>query len=147
MLDFACASYLRTFPYPSILLTRTISLSHPKLTICFLTFLWENFNKCVRSHYTTANGASFSLFFVFFLQLIHVVFHPSLFFSISLSSILHFWTCDSYTNYAKKEPLIANAAEIAALLEIPVVTFKQLQYSACCAVLCVTIATLLSILR
>lgn len=47
----------------------------------------------------------------------------------------------------KKEPLIRNAAEVVALLEIPVVTFKQLQYLACCDVLCVMIATLLSILR
>lgn len=76
--------------------------------------------------------------------------HPSFSFSILLSYIPNFGTCDGYTKYEKKKKekiLVANAAEIAALLEIPVVPFKQLQYLACCAVLCVMIATLLSILR
>lgn len=46
-----------------------------------------------------------------------------------------------------KDPLITKAAEVVALLEIPVVTFKKLQYWACCDVLCVMVATLLSVLR
>lgn len=50
-------------------------------------------------------------------------------------------------NRQKNEPLIANAAEIAALLATPVVALKQLQHSARCAVLCVVIAVLLSVLR
>lgn len=46
--------------YPFILLIRTTSLSHPKVSICSL-ISWENFSKCVRVHYITASLASFRI--------------------------------------------------------------------------------------
>lgn len=87
-------------------------------------------------------------FFIFFLQLSHIAFHPF----FSLFHYPPFFICELTivtVNIEKKfkEPLITDAAEAVALLEIPVVTFKKLQYSACCDVLCVMIATLLSVLR
>lgn len=87
-------------------------------------------------------------FFVFSLQLIHNGFHTFfLLLHYSPFFICKFKIVTVNMGGKIEEPIITNAAEVVALLEIPVVSFKELQYSACCDVLSAMIATLLSTLR